>query len=66
MLAENRQHRIIPVGCLIYPRWGMPAGGAGARFALEVHRRHLLVIDAAVPVLVGAVIIGDELDAAEL
>ena len=34
----------------------MPAVRAGATFALTVHRRHLAVLDAAVPVLVGAVI----------
>ncbi len=61
MLAEDRQRRIVPVGCLIYPRRGTPASGAGARFALAVHRRHLLLIDATVPALVGAVIVVGEL-----
>ena len=44
-------------GCPAYPSWGMPALDRRARFALSVHRRHLLWIDAAVPVLVGAVIV---------
>jgi signal transduction histidine kinase len=61
MLAEDRQRRIVPAGCLVHPRWGMRRRRAGARFALAVHRRHLLLIDAAVPVLVGAVIVVGEL-----
>ena len=44
-------------GVRSYPSWGMPALDRRARFALSVHRRHLLLIDAAVPVLVGAVIV---------
>jgi signal transduction histidine kinase len=44
-------------GCLVHPRWGMPGAEPGARFAVTVHRRHALVLDVAVPVLVGAVIL---------
>jgi hypothetical protein len=60
MLGHGRRRRIVPVGCSIYPRWGIPATRAGARFALAVLRRHEAVVDAAVPVLVGAVIVVGE------
>ena len=57
MLRGRGAHRIVLVGCSTYPRWGTSAASAGARFAATVHRRHALLIDSAVPVLVGALIV---------
>ena len=57
MLRRAGRSGIVPAGCLVYSRGGMPAANGGATFADTVHRRHLLVLDAAVPVLVGAVIL---------
>ena len=57
MLNQFGDCGIVPAGCSLYPRWGMPAARGGARFALTVHRRHVLLVDAAVTVLVGVVIV---------
>jgi signal transduction histidine kinase len=61
MLAHEEERDIVPVGCLVHPRGGTPAANGGARFASTVHRRHALLIDAAVPVVVGAVILAGTL-----
>ena len=57
MLAQGSERDIVRPGCPSYPRRGMTDPDRRARFALTLHRRHLLLIDAAVPVLVGAVIV---------
>jgi len=57
MLHQRDGRGIVPRGCSIYPRWGTPAANGGATFALTVHRRYVLLVDAAVTVLVGAVIV---------
>jgi signal transduction histidine kinase len=61
MLTQINELDIVLAGCPAYPRWGTKTVSNGARFALTVHRRHLLLIDAAVPVLVGAVIVAGTL-----
>src|SRR5438132_10022768 len=61
MVADRGGRGIVPAGCLVHPHGGTPAPSSGARFAVTVHRRHTLLIDAAVPVLVAAVILAGTL-----
>ncbi len=55
-----RARRIVPAGCSLYPPWGMARSRYGATFAYAMHERHLLIVDAAVPAVVGAVIVVGE------
>jgi signal transduction histidine kinase len=48
---------IVRERCSIYSSWGIPAVDRGARFAGTVHRSHLVILDAVIPALVGAVIV---------
>lgn len=57
MLPDRGGRSIVLAGCLVHPRWGTSDANRGARVAVTVHRRHALVLDAAVPVLVAAVIL---------
>jgi signal transduction histidine kinase len=61
MLPNRGGLGIVLAGCLGHPHWGTSDANRGARFAVTVHRRHALVLDAAVPVLVAAVILAGTL-----
>src|SRR5438552_2811277 len=61
MLADRGGLDIVLAGCLEHPRGSTPAADRGARFVVTVRRRHALVLDAAVPVLVAAVILAGTL-----
>ena len=61
MLHDRHGCGIVLAGCLVHPRWGTSHANGGARFAVTVDRRHALLVDAAVPVLVAAVILAGTL-----
>jgi len=61
MLADPGEPHIVRLGCAAYPSGGISNADRGARFALMVPPRHLVLIDAAVPILVGAVIVAGTL-----
>jgi signal transduction histidine kinase len=60
MLVHEDERDIVPAGCLVHPRGGTPPAHGGARFAVTVHR-HAFLLDAALPVLVAAVIVAGTL-----
>jgi signal transduction histidine kinase len=59
-IGPQRAERIVPAGCSLYPRWGMSLSPYGATVAYAMHERHLTIVDAAVPAVVGAVIVVGE------
>jgi signal transduction histidine kinase len=61
MLAHQDERDIVPRGCLVHPHRGTPPANGGARFAGTVHRRHAFLLDAALPVVVAAVIVAGTL-----
>src|SRR2546421_6766210 len=60
IVAQQRSAHIVSERYSIYPHRGIASGRGGARFARALHRRRLLVLDAAVPAVVGAVIVAGE------
>lgn len=58
MLAASRRGHIVCVGYLVYAAGGTARAASGATVATSVERRSVLLLDATVPLIVGAVIVG--------
>jgi signal transduction histidine kinase len=59
-IVLGRAGRIVQRGWSVYSRWGMSRSTGDATFAYAMHERHLTILDAAVPAVVGAVIVVGE------
>jgi signal transduction histidine kinase len=59
-VAPQWAGHIVLVGCSLYSRWGMARSRCGTTVGYAMHERHLTILDAAVPAVVGAVIVVGE------